>query len=88
MGIIEKIWLKWRTVDPDNRRHIKQTATWVTAYLVCVPAMLYFMLMAIYDVQTEAAIRSTVPEQVNNKNFNTWLAKQQKEGKFMDEKPR
>lgn len=86
MRLIEKVWLKWRKIDPDTRRHIKQTTTWVTAYLICCPLMLYVMLMQIYDLQTAAAIRTNVPAQVNDSNYNTWLTKQHQQGRFLEEK--
>ena len=86
MGIIQKIWLRWRKVDPDTRRHVKQSATWITAYLICIPSMLYFMLMEIYHLQTAASIKMNLPEEVNEKNYQKWLLKQQKEGRFLDEK--
>ena len=48
--------------------------------------MLYFMLMEIYHLQTAASIKMNLPEEVNEKNYQKWLLKQQKEGRFLDEK--
>ena len=85
MGLFQRLYIRWRRIDPDSRRHIKQTATWVTGYLIVGPLSLYFMLIAVYDIQTEAALRATVPEEVNDKNYQEWLKKQRAQGRFLDE---
>ena len=84
MGIIQKIWLRWRKVDPHTRREIKENGTWITVYLLGIPLLLYGCLMAVYDIQTKASLRLSIPEQVNDKNYQKWLKKQQSKGKFLD----
>ena len=85
MGLIERIWLRWRKVDPHYRREIKQNATWIGVYLLGIPLLLYFSLMAVYDIQTKASVRLNVPQEVNDRNYKEWLTRQQKQGKFLEE---
>jgi hypothetical protein len=84
MGLIQRLWVKWRKIDPHYRREIKQNATWIGAYLIGIPVLLYFSLIAVYDIQTKAAVKLTVPEEVNDKNYQEWLKRQQKKGKFLE----
>lgn len=85
MGIIQKIWLRWRKVDPYTRRQIKENATWITIYLFGAPMILYICLHAVYDIQTKAAVKLYVPEEVNDKSYQSWLKKQRSEGRFLDD---
>ena len=86
MGLFDRLYLRWRRLPGDQRRHYSQHFYWVSLYLVFLPAVMYFMVSRFYDMQTEIALRSTIPEEISQENFEKWLKKQQAEGRFLDEK--
>jgi hypothetical protein len=85
MGLFKTIWVRWRKIDQFKRIHIKQTITWITAYMICTPALLTFMIIQAYNIQTDGAIKASMPEEVTEENYQKWLIKQQQEGRFFKE---
>lgn len=85
MGFLNKIWFLWRKVDPAARRHYKQTATWISLYMVICPIWLFYTLNIIYDMQTAAAVRTITPDEVTEENYQKWLKKQNNEGHFLED---
>mmetsp|Transcript_12198 Transcript_12198/g.17764 ORF Transcript_12198/g.17764 Transcript_12198/m.17764 type:complete len:89 (+) Transcript_12198:1408-1674(+) len=86
MRLVDKIWRKWMSLPGPQRNHYRHTAYWASLYLVLFPGILWYFLLKVYDLKTESLIKTSMPEEVNDSNFNKWLAKQHAEGRFLDEK--
>ena len=83
--MFQRLYRRWRRIPWEKRRFYKQHFTWISIYLVFCPILLYKMIEEFYEIQTRTAIRTSIPDEVNQANFEEWLKKQQREGKFLDE---
>jgi hypothetical protein len=87
MSLFRTVYKRWRRIDPNTRAHVKNTATWVGVFMVFWPGLMYFFVVRVYDMQSEAAVRIFMPDEVNDENLEKWRKKQLEAGRtFSDEK--